>query len=425
MTHLAQARTLQARIISRRPDGSGGVVEVPIIAETPFIDFSMTEGGGPKEGKITREMLQEMDRNFAVLARPVKVGTDHQTFAEREGVINYTRMEGDVLWAGIDMGEPMFSNFALRRLWQAFSMEGRKNLKRPTQEIPGWVLTGGIFTNEPATDSNFRIAASAGESSSGDLVAFARYAAPEQQKGDDMAEDTKTAPAAGAKESETVSLTFHESKLAEQRDALAAKDAEIERIKASATGQDEKISALTAERNDAQAALNAANDEKAAAVAKATRLEAEARNLRQTRDSLQIALTEKEQEVNEQRKVSLSSKVEAIVNEAIDAGVPPAAFYKEGENPADWMDSNFVSEEAFEKQVAQLKSVASGKVVPLKDVKSGHDPKAASDPERVELTEKDKAVLSKFGLGKVDYRGVSSEAEAKLREEQTAAKSKE
>jgi hypothetical protein len=383
MTHLAQARTLQARIISRRPDGSGGVVEVPIIAETPFIDFSMTEGGGPKEGKITREMLQEMDRNFAVLARPVKVGTDHQTFAEREGVINYTRMEGDVLWAGIDMGEPMFSNFALRRLWQAFSMEGRKNLKRPTQEIPGWVLTGGIFTNEPATDSNFRM------------------------------------------ESETVSLTFHESKLAEQRDALAAKDAEIERIKASATGQDEKISALTAERNDAQAALNAANDEKAAAVAKATRLEAEAKNLRQTRDALQIALTEKEQEVNEQRKVSLSSKVSEIVTEAIDAGVPPAAFYRDGENPADWMDSNFVSLEAFEKQVAQLKSVASGKVVPLKDVKSGHDPKAASDPERVELTEKDKAVLSKFGLGKVDYRGVSSEAEAKLREEQTAAKSKE
>jgi hypothetical protein len=430
MRNLAAAPTLQARIVSTREDGSGGIVEVPIVAETPFMDFSKSEGGGPKKGEISQAMLQEMDANFARLGRPVTVGVDLPGVDHKRdkggpapGFMVATRLSGRVLWASIDAGPVLFMDLTFNRAFGGFSIEAAKDLKRPTGEIPGWVLTGGIFTNNPATDSNFRIAASAEETSAVEIRAHVEYVPPAGlDDGVKNMAEKETAPGGGEKQ--TVSLTFHESKLAEQSDVIAAKDAELERIKASVSGKDSQIAALTAERNDAQAALSAANDEKAAANATKNRLEAENKSLRGTRDALQISLTEKDQELTTARKENLSVKVTEIVTAAIDAGIAPATFGDWSNDPAAWMEANFVSVDALENQVAALKSVASGGKVPLKDIKSGHDPKTASD-SGTEHTEEEKAVLSRFGGDEVDYTGVTTEKEAREREAAFAASKKE
>ncbi len=145
---------VQIKVLKRRDNGSG-VIEIPII----------TISGDA----ITIEEMQEMVANhehFPIV--PVGV-SPHREFDDRAGFspafLENPSLRNGVLFAELDLIAPLFHEVVELGGWRSFSIEARKNLKTTTQQgavtraLKGWVIVGGVFTNRPAVDAHFKIAA--------------------------------------------------------------------------------------------------------------------------------------------------------------------------------------------------------------------------------------------------------------------------
>jgi len=405
---------MRARVIERRPDGSARV-EVPVITITQNLDLSQTEGGG--EGKLSFDLVDfaQMVENFTAWPKPVAVGFDgyggHQGARNgpQSAFVDELSIHDDALFAVMDLNPFAASMVVNDRAFRGFSMEASRNPKTPTKAFRGWVLTGGVFTNNPATDTQFRIAAT----SSSAVNELATFTSPVEFAGaSDSTEETKTM--ADDPKQETVSLSFHEQKLGALRDELTAKATEADGLRASLKSAEDKIATLEKEQANNRSDSTELSDKVATLTAKSNRLEAQLNQANEAKMELSRALNEKAEEFAELRSKTLGSEVKTLILGAIDAGVPPAIFDGWEGNPADWLASNYASIDAFKNFVTALTGapkIPSGSVA-----KSGHDPKESSEPGEPAMTEEEKRAFANRGIRTdVDFRHVTNEEEARKR----------
>jgi hypothetical protein len=384
------------RLILERDDGSS-VVEVPITVLTDSLDLDRTEGGGGRVMSIGGDMLDQMVRNFSRWPKPVGVGFDgldgHQP--ERGGpqmaFVNKLRVDRGTLVAEIDLGP------------QATEMVVRQR--------DGWVLTGGIFTNNPATDTQYQIAATECDSPWPDSATRVYLRSPfvlparEGQKEHSM--DKENVRPSGAGGDETVSLRFHEMKLSEVRDGKAAAEAKVDSLTAQMRAAQDDAEKWRSKATEADSKQATSTDELAALRAKGNRLEVELKASRDANTQLTASLNETVQKLKDSEARTMATEVKRVVLEAIDQGVPPAIFEGYTADPADWVTSKFASLEAFKTFVESLGGVAKSSAGVA--FKSGHDPADDKDAE-VKLTEEEAAVLEGKGT---EFIGVTSEKEAR------------
>lgn len=411
---------VELRVVRERPDGSGGVIEIPILS-TGTIDTGLTAGGGNTKHEIGVEVLGQIAENFTRYQKPVPVGfLGHGE--DRSGpqpvFVDGLSVRGGRLYATLDLNAYAFGLVVRERSYRGFSVEISRDLKTATGEFQGWVLTGGIFTNRPAADVNFRIAAEGQGDSRAETAIATTYFRLEGggEKGQHMSETT--APV-GEKKAETVSLEFHQGK-------LTAAQAEIDGLKAKVSSLEARLSAVpdvAAIKAGLESKLQAAEVERDTQRSLAQRNELQLKATQQAKQALDVQVVELSQKLREQENANLSVKVEQIVTEAIAAGVPPALFDGHKANPAEWMQANYASLEAFERNVATFRGVGKLGLSDRKPVASGHDPATPAEPQGTKLEAKDEAVLQKLGLN-VDFGGVTSIEDARAKFEAAKAAKK-
>jgi len=398
------------KVLSRTENG-GGVIEIPIMA---------TATG---EMDLTVALMRELVLNFdAFPVVPVSV-SPHRDFDERAGFseafVESIELRDDLLYGRVALSPRLFSEVVEQGGWRGFSVEISKNLKTQTKDIPGWTLTGGVFTNRPAVDAHFRIAAEARAGSEFTGTYTAPITRPPEASGESMADEKATAQADGAK---TVSLEFHNDKITAERDKVTALESSNRDLSAQAeTLRDEnkrlRLSSEQAGANE-QEAKNAAAEAKA----KANRLEATTKGLRDANAVLERELTESAEQIKAAQSENLSIKVREIVLAAIAKKVPPAMFDGYEDNPADWMRANYASLEAFEKQVSTM--LGSGlKLETIDPTKSGRDSGKKSDVYEGLSDAEAKVIRAHSKLG-VDFSGATNADEARAMLEAAKAESK-
>lgn len=139
--------------------------------------------------------------------------------------------------------------------------------------------------------------------------------------------------------------------------------------------------------------------------------------MQESNQVLQTSLTEKEAALKKVEDDRLGDEVKVICADAIANGVAPVIFdgFDKG-NPAEWMRARYTNMDAFKAQVETLRGLPSGVLGSL-PVRSGHDPKKEADPKSDEKNKDVKltAVNYKGTEVKVDFAGVTTDAEAKER----------
>ncbi len=389
-------------VLKTRDDGSG-VVSIPIVPETPFIDFDKTSGGGGK-GSISASDLEEMVDNFAKLPSPVPVATDAHVGdrgGKAPGFVDGVELIGNTLWATIDLGPDLFKEVVLERAWRAFSIEAVKNLVKPTISLMGWVLTGGVFTNQPATDVHFKIAA-ADESVIPDGSASVALRGPASVQAErlDMAEE------------KVISLSSHEARMGEVKEQAAAATQQVADLTSANSTLSDRMTKLEASEADAQASLATATTELSAANAIGNQKDAQLSAVRAERDALQVSFNDAEQKAKADAAKALAVDVKAVISSALDAGVPPALFEGADADAAAWMTARYATLESFTAQIQSLHGIVKLKADP---VKSGGDPNADDPKEPAEptkLSEIEQAKLEKIGLKDSHFDGITTAAEA-------------
>ena len=391
-THFLEAHPI--RIIKKRDNGSG-VIEIPIMATTV----------AGAESEITVAMMQELVDNFASFP-VVPVGVSpHKDFDERSGFspafVESVRLEGDELFGRIDLIAPLFNEVVELGGWRGFSVEIAHNLKTQAKSIAGWTLTGGVFTNRPAVDAHFKIAAE-GRS---DSETTGTYTAPLYKES--VMADTTATPAAKSGETESVRKSFFDEKIKEQTDMVAALEAgraELDRRNEATVDENKR---LRLEAEEAKTTATDATNDKLTAEAKSNRLEAEARGLKEANLGLKKALTEAETRLIDEAKVNTATKVLAVRDWSIKSGVAPRMFEGIESDPATWMQQRFASIDAFEQHYADLAGVSRDNVTDVP--RSGHSPSKSSG-EQHNLSAEDQKRLRRIGLNP-KYVGIKSEGE--------------
>lgn len=370
---------MQIAVTKRRDNGSG-IIRIPIA--TPSDDTDA----------LTLDMLQQMVDNFASFPL-VPVGVSpHVDFDERGGFspafIQSLELVDGVLWAEIDLIAGLFYEVVELGGWRGFSIEMAEDLTTQAKEIKGWVLTGGIFTNRPAVDAVFQLAASAkpGTASTG------TYTAP---LGGGIMADNKPAP-----DGATTQLV---ATLREQNKTLTA---EKEALQGRVTNLSEEVRTLKSESEAHQTDLQASRDNSAQLDAKVKRLEAEARGMKDANDVLKKSVEDLTGKLSTAQNENLAAKVIAIRDTALAAGVPPAIFDGIDADPAVWMTERYTSVDAFETSIKAISGVSRDLVKAAP--KSGHDPTASGGERKLDADTK--ARLRRMCLDP-KYVGIKSEAD--------------
>ncbi len=389
-THFLEAHTIT--VIHKRDNGSG-IIEIPIMATTT----------GEVDTSITVEMMAELVANFdAFPVVPVGV-SPHKEFDERGGFslafIESIELRGDELFGRVDLIAPLFAEVELGG-WRGFSVEIAHNLKTQAKDIPGWTLTGGVFTNRPAVDAHFKIAAEGriGSEKTG------TYSSPLIQ-GAEMAEPNAT-PAAKSGDERVISLELHETKLQAAADRTVAQAAATAAAEGRLELANDDNKRLRLEASNAETKASDAQQAKLEAEAKSNRLEAESRGLKTANEGLKRSVTELETQIQDEINVNLSARVLAVRDAAIEAGVPPRMFDGIDADPGTWMQGQFASVEAYEKHFTALSGVSRDLVTD--PAQSGHDPSKGSGEHPV--SDENAAKLKRMGLD-VKFVGIRSESE--------------
>ena len=398
--------------VLKRHDSGGGLVELPVLPVSE-INISRTAGGGEGTVSIGAEELRQIVANFGQQPGPVPVGFGRHA-EDRSGpqpaFIEAVRVDGDSLWASLDLNAWAFGQLIEDRAFRAFSVEIQKNPKFATAELEGWVLTGGTFTNRPATDVNFKVAAEGEASCDVAAVAVCEF-------GSELKEHTMPEKA----EEKTVSLSFHETKLAEAKGETDAATSSVKSLETRLEVVRDESAKIKADLVELSGQVESVRTERDSDRAKSARLELTVKALTKDKTSLETQLTEQGQALREATQASLSIEVRDVITAAIEAGAPPAIFEGFEANPAEWMESKYASFEAFKDTTSRLHGV--GVKLSSAPVKSGHDPATAADPKDEKVTEEEAAILERFGGDA--FVGVTNKAEAVAIRAKLAAAKKE
>lgn len=401
----ALSKAVDAILVQINANGSG-VIEVPILTATS-IDFSKTSGGGPKDAEITKKHLVQMVSNFTMYPGPVPVGVSpHVEYDDRHGAspafVEALKIKGDTLYAQIFLIAPLMREF-MDGVWRGFSIEAALDLETPTVNLVGWALTGGVFTNRPATDVHFRppmeaIAAGAQQSGQAFGVVQLSLRTPQEKEQDMTKEEEAAAAKAKAeadekarleadrnKRGDTVSLSFHESTVSSVKAELSTANSMIMTRNAELASAKTRIESLEKANADKSEDLRLSRQatveaQSAEATAKGAKLEAEGRANRLQVEydvvsgqvhKMGVELTELRSKLSDVSRETVNTRMRAMINAAIDKGVPPAQFDGYESDPQAWLKVNFASLEAFEKHCGRL----AGSAIRLESsaTRSGHD----------------------------------------------------
>lgn len=322
----------RVRVIERLDNG-GGIIEIPLAVETPGVILQNTASAAQGTLDVTGAMFAEMVSNFDKNPGPVPVYFGHENRQRRPETArkadtpaagNITRIwvEGDQLWGRMTVGPKAFRLVVEESGFFGFSIEADFNPDKATGMIEGWVLEGGVFTNDPAFNVNF-IAAER----NGSVRALCLTLPLDAAEGETMTKE---------EQAEMERLKAANAKLeAAAKDAPKSED--LDRLRA----ENEKLKAT-------------AEDKSKAADKSATELKAA--NDRIT--ALEDRDTERE--------------VRSIVRAAIQDGKPPAFFESEDtpweDKPVEFLKARFGgSLDSLRASVAALKAVPLGQ----RDVETG------------------------------------------------------
>jgi hypothetical protein len=378
-THLSEP--VEIKVIHRRDNGSG-IIEVPIL---PMAEIDLSKTAGESKGKvaITEAELEEIVANFARFPGPVPIGVQpHQDFGERAGFspgfINACRVKRKKLYAEVDVTAPLFEEI-LSGGWRGFSVEIARNLKTATVDLDGWVLTGGVFTNRPATDVNFRIAASEQNTAEDKATYSIRL-----DKGDKE------------KEMSQEQIASLEAEVSTQKELVANLRAQADTSAKTAADEIATLETKLTEANkDAATANTAAAEIKVKLAAAAD----EVRHLTKKLDNEQQTRREAEIKLEAEENRSLREAVVKLAEAAIERGVSAKHFEGLEEDPAAWFNKRYVSLEAMKQFIDALPLVKESAV------SSGNKP-----DEKATISAETAAMLRRIGVDP-KFAGVTNENE--------------
>jgi hypothetical protein len=398
MLRLTASSPAELKVLERREDGSG-------VVEAPVLSIGTLDLGG-QSLEITAATIDELVANFNQYPGPVPIGVSpHVEFEERSGpqpgFVDRLYLRDGQLWARMDLSAWLFASVTKDRAWRGFSVEMIRNLSHPSRKFEGWVLVGGVFTNRPASDVVFKVAAEADEA----VGIYSRLQADASAQEDTM-EDVKT-----------VSLATHEAKLAEvraeateQKERAVAFEGQVTAIKADLKSATEKVANLETQ-------LATVQSEKIVAASRATTLEAQVKRMQSEKGALETRLTEAEASLKSQTEKETGSEVKRVILEAIDAGVAGALFDGYAADPVAWLNANYASLDAFKAAVDRIRTVGPRVNLNAKPEKSGAaEARKVADRADVELTPEEVETLKGAGVKlDVSFAGVTTEAEARKR----------
>jgi hypothetical protein len=351
--HLAAAKAEEIEILEERPDGSG-VVRIPILAAGQEIDLSKTSGGNKGTWNVTEAVLQEIAANVASYPGPVPCGvTPHQDFGLRAGAspsfLEALRVKGGTLYGDLWLC-PGLMYEVKGGYWRGFSGEFALDLALPTKKLKGWCMYGGVFTNRPATDVNFKVAAEADDPPSQKIAVFQalRLQTGEANGRNRMSADLSVRLATVEAESESKSkkIVSLEGRIEELSGFLRSSTEQVDKATKEAEGFRTELQMVKLD-------VDRKADDLKLAEEKITRLEAE-------RQELKTGLVRAED-------ANLAINITKTVRAAIRDGAMPAFFEGCDTDPVKWFRSKFVSFEALEQfcttipKNAALSAVKSGK----------------------------------------------------------------
>ncbi len=327
----------ELRVIERRPDGSG-IVEIPV-ATAAVIDLSRTKSSLRGMFDLGLGVFQEVVANFARRPGPKPVYFGHIPTQARQdtpaaGFVEAAFIEGGQLWNRVDLNAESFQKVVTQRGFRAASIEIDPDMTTPTGVVPGWSQGGLAITNSPATDVEFRVAASRDDDGDGATVATASY--------------VPTPPDGGGKE-RPMEVTLS-SLQAECNLLRTAAEADKARTTALAADLEQARGGLTravTERDEARVELAQLKLTSSEQIARQRALEAQVSTLTLERDASAKAAAKLE-------KAQTNAQVARIIRKAMTEGVDAAVFAGAEGNEGDWLSARFASLEAFEEFVGAM-----------------------------------------------------------------------
>ena len=374
MERAAFSEPVDVVILSRHPNG-GGIVEIPLLPVAE-IDGKFTAGGGGKV-QVTHEVLHEIVANFGSFPGPVPIGVSpHDGDGDRGGFslgfVNAVSVRGDALYGQLDLTPALFDQVA-QGGWRGFSVEMAHDLKTATATLSGWALTGGIFTNRPATNINFRIAASGEVETSETATHLTRLTAKETEA---MSDER---------------IAALEADLLTEQETVKTLRATQDATKVDTTGLQTRLEEKGKDLATANLSLSEARAKLGASENELARVNSELAKSDEARKAAEIKL-----EAEQTR--SLADDVTKLAKDAIDRGVSAVLFEGLDEDPVVWFRKRYANLEAMKQFVAALPTVKESAV------KSGNQP----DENAAPVSKETAARLSRAGLNP-KYAGITDE----------------
>ena len=350
---LTATKPVMMKLIERRDDGAA-VIEVPILPAGK-IDTSLASKG---KGKVTisKDDLNVIVANANMWPGPLPVHFgEHRKFSETGGPmparILKLMVRGEVLWARIYLIGPAAFE-VLAGAWGGFSVDLVKDPRMPTVSFKGWVVTGGIFTNRPATDIHFM------PPELPDVTEVAAAISLSISVSTDEVEEPVGETKMSEKTSEKTPTSAEVTALEMQ---LASVKKEVDSFRTIAHQSDERNSALIKQVNEGETKMASLRTELSTANTKVSSLDAQLKEanaritaLSDEREQLHRDRASLESDLAKQKTSQIALDVTQTAKEAISEGVAPALFEGYDKDPAGWMRERFISLDAFRSFVKTL-----------------------------------------------------------------------
>ena len=389
MKHLSALNASELRITSEHKDGSG-VIEFPILRTHARIDLgrTATKDRSADFDTITKQDLAQAVINFAQWPGPVPIfRAPHRSMSESQGAsdgfLQKLWVDDETLWAEAEITPNLLKEIKARQ-WRGFSVDYGRGANLATATLDGFLVAGGVFTNRPAADVHFRVAASGVDFISEVRSAFTKIGEIAEEEGMDKDIMVSLATAEAQAKSATDKLVVLSGKLEATVEAYSALEARYD----TAANQ---VKVLSTENANLRVRLDSR-------AADSKELEAKINALEQTKSDLRVKLEAQGQE-------QIGTQVMALCRAAIKEGVPPAKIKELGDfenDPVAWLNGNFVSIDTAKQFLNNIPRVAALSAK-RNGVADTDDALATMDPERI-------ANLRALGL-KPELAGIAKQAQ--------------
>lgn len=251
-------------VISRAEDGSA-MVEIPLL-RAGAISLEKTAGGGKGAIDFTGDQFDEMVSNFAEWPGPVPINVNpHRSFDETAGFapgfIESLRHDGETLFGKLSLGPMLAFEVIDQKGWRGFSVDAVKNASLPSAKLAGWSIMGGVFTNRPAADVNFKVAASASAADELVTVSLSLRQIDQPREGSQNMSETTVATLRAELDAATTKHTETEASLTTAKEEVASLTAKIAELTGSVDGKDKAIVKLQSQMTSLSGQLAEIRDE--------------------------------------------------------------------------------------------------------------------------------------------------------------------